>query len=236
MMGNIALWGLINTDNLLALVGVLHMKLNHPENEVAPNAPGLYLLSKAVSVGALRIANFLINNGADMNLVNGDAGTLIDKAIEYGHREMVGLLYAKGAPFSEANFAFVEAGRRAANAATMAALAGGAGAGGAGAVAPMPSQADLEAVEALEATGLPPGTKVIVWTCPICLLAKQHKTMLGCGHVFCTQCSAMLHDDRCPICIAPIISKQRVYIGGKRSNTKRKNRKNLKNRNNHFTR
>jgi len=250
---NHQLIALINVDDLDAFRALLQQKLAHPENEINQNAPGLrlYLLSKAVSVGALKIAKFLIDNGADMNLVNG-AGSLVDKAMMYGHREIAGLLFAEGAEFNEAHWMYIEEKRAEAQAAFAAGMAPGggaaapplhaaplpaAGAGGAGAAAaaaaaapgPMPSLAELEAEETTETAD---GTKVIVWTCPVCWGAKKLKTVLNCGHVICTECSTKIADNLCPSCRTPITSKQRVYIGGKGSNTRRNNRLNRNNRRN----
>jgi len=239
LANNQQLFALINVDDLDAFRALLQHKLAHPENEPNQNAPGfrLSLLSKAVSVNALKIARFLINNGANMHLVNG-MGSLVDRAQQNGHREMVGLLFTKGAEFTDLNWAHIELNNAAARAAIMAPgggaaapplpAAGAGGAGGAGAVAPapMPSVAELEAEETTETAD---GTKVIVWTCPVCWGAKKLKTVLNCGHVICTECSTKIADNLCPSCRAPITTKQRVYIGGKRSTTKRNRYNNRRN-------
>ena len=48
-------------------------------------------------------------------------------------------------------------------------------------------------------------------TCSICL-EREKNTRLNCGHMICDTCASSI--SLCPICRAPITSRDRVYLGG----------------------
>ena len=74
----------------------------------------------------------------------------------------------------------------------------GAGSGSAASAAPGGSTRELEALK----------DRI---TCSICL-EREKNTRLNCGHMICDTCAASI--SLCPICRAPITSRDRVYLGG----------------------
>jgi hypothetical protein len=65
-----------------------------------------------------------------------------------------------------------------------------------------------------------------VWMCPVCYEPKADKTaFVPCGHITCTSCANHPTVTFCPLCRSPIAQKLRIFIGGKRKQTRRNTRK-----------